>query len=165
MLECADGNICTKNDLCTSGTCMGTPVTCTPLDECHSAGTCDTATGVCTDPRKVDGSPCTNGSCQGGTCIQTGMPGTGGTGGAAGANTGGAGVAGSGASVGTAATGGGTSTGAVAGSSAQYNGAPFSRDAGGCKCQAVGRAGRRSDAIFGLGALFGAIGLRRRRTM
>ncbi len=57
----------------TSSLCVG--VTCTPLDACHDVGTCDSATGVCSNPVRADGSACSDGdactqsdSCQSGTC-------------------------------------------------------------------------------------------------
>jgi RHS repeat-associated protein len=73
---CDDGNACTQTDTCQSGTCTGSnPVTCTPLDQCHDIGTCNTSTGVCTNPLKADGASCNDGdgcmqtdTCQGGTC-------------------------------------------------------------------------------------------------
>ena len=49
---CNDGNACTTADTCQAGTCTGTPVTCTAQDQCHAAGTCDPATGVCSNPRE-----------------------------------------------------------------------------------------------------------------
>jgi alpha-tubulin suppressor-like RCC1 family protein len=50
---CDDGNGCTQTDVCQAGTCAGTPVTCTASDACHEAGTCDQATGQCTNPVKI----------------------------------------------------------------------------------------------------------------
>jgi hypothetical protein len=73
---CIDGNACTQTDSCLAGVCNGSnPVVCTASDQCHDAGTCDTGSGVCSDPPKADGSPCTDAnactqtdSCQAGTC-------------------------------------------------------------------------------------------------
>jgi MYXO-CTERM domain-containing protein len=73
---CDDGNACTRNDLCRSGVCRGyAPVQCTALDACHVAGTCDPATGECSNPPAEDGIPCDDGSactrsdsCQQGVC-------------------------------------------------------------------------------------------------
>src|SRR5438477_643754 len=52
-----------------------TPVICTALDQCHDVGTCDTATGACTNPSKPNGAPCSDGNactqtdtCQAGAC-------------------------------------------------------------------------------------------------
>ena len=57
---CDDGNACTMGDLCVQGTCQPGPAqTCTASDACHLAGTCDSATGACSNP--LDPSP----SCAG----------------------------------------------------------------------------------------------------
>jgi hypothetical protein len=52
------------------------PVICTAIDDCHDAGTCDVATGHCTNPLKPSGSPCDDGNactqvdrCQSGSCL------------------------------------------------------------------------------------------------
>ncbi|MFO0590957.1 MAG: proprotein convertase P-domain-containing protein [Polyangiaceae bacterium] len=73
---CNDGNACTQSDTCQAGACTGAnPVVCAALDQCHVAGTCDTGTGVCTNPNKANGASCSDGNactqtdtCQGGTC-------------------------------------------------------------------------------------------------
>jgi hypothetical protein len=73
---CDDGNACTRADTCQAGSCTGAdPVICTPNDQCHDAGTCDSTTGVCSNPLKAAGSACddanactTSDTCQGGTC-------------------------------------------------------------------------------------------------
>jgi hypothetical protein len=57
---CNDGNACTQTDTCAGGTCHGSdPVVCSALDTCHVAGTCDTGTGVCSNPTGNDGNTCT----------------------------------------------------------------------------------------------------------
>jgi cysteine-rich repeat protein len=74
--SCNDTNSCTQTDTCQAGTCTGgNPVTCTALDECHDVGVCDSATGVCSNPDKPNGTSCndTNSctqtdTCQAGTC-------------------------------------------------------------------------------------------------
>jgi hypothetical protein len=73
---CNDGNACTQDDRCQAGVCVsGTPVTCTALDQCHDAGTCDPSTGQCSNPPKTgtgcdDGNPCTQSdTCQDGECV------------------------------------------------------------------------------------------------
>jgi len=49
--SCTDGNACTLTDTCQAGTCAGgSPKTCTPLDACHVAGTCDSTSGICSNP-------------------------------------------------------------------------------------------------------------------
>ncbi len=81
---CNDGNACTQTDTCQSGICTGSnPVVCTALDQCHTAGTCNPSTGVCSNPTKADGADCgtscnglqwTPKTCQLGTCTTgTGM--------------------------------------------------------------------------------------------
>ncbi len=56
---CSDSSLCTRVDVCRSGVCEGTDkVMCRALDQCHTAGTCAPATGVCDDPVKPDGSGC-----------------------------------------------------------------------------------------------------------
>ena len=73
---CNDGNACTQTDTCQSGVCQGgDPVTCTPLDACHVAGTCDSGSGQCSEPSAPDGTTCSDGNacsqtdtCQTGVC-------------------------------------------------------------------------------------------------
>jgi len=59
---CDDGERCTTGDACQGGTCVATPVVCTALDDCHVAGTCDPATGVCSNPAQASGTPCSDGN-------------------------------------------------------------------------------------------------------
>ena len=74
--SCNDGNSCTQTDACSAGLCNGTnPIACAPLDQCHVAGTCDPATGACSNPNAADGTTCSDGdsctqtdTCQTGTC-------------------------------------------------------------------------------------------------
>ena len=73
---CNDGNACTRNDACQGGVCTGSnPVVCTPSDQCHVTGTCDPATGECSNLPAQDGTACNDGdvctmndSCQAGMC-------------------------------------------------------------------------------------------------
>jgi hypothetical protein len=73
---CSDGSACTVADTCQSGTCApGSPVVCSPIDQCHDAGTCAPATGTCSNPAKPNGSACNDGNlctqsdtCQSGAC-------------------------------------------------------------------------------------------------
>ncbi|MCU0658494.1 MAG: hypothetical protein MUF64_25515, partial [Polyangiaceae bacterium] len=73
---CNDGNGCTQSDTCQSGTCTGgSAVTCTALSQCHNVGTCNPATGACSNPTKANGTACNDGNgctqtdtCQSGTC-------------------------------------------------------------------------------------------------
>ena len=56
---CDDGNACTEADTCLAGVCTGTnPVECPPSDQCHEAGVCDPAIGLCSNPLKADGATC-----------------------------------------------------------------------------------------------------------
>ena len=70
---CSDGSLCTQSDSCQAGVCTGTnPVVCTAIDQCHNAGACAPATGVCsTSVPKGDGAACSdNNLCtQTDTCI------------------------------------------------------------------------------------------------
>jgi len=72
---CDDGLACTTDDICDDGVCSGDAVTCAPLDQCHDAGLCDTATGNCTNPASTAATECDDGlactrsdSCAAGTC-------------------------------------------------------------------------------------------------
>ncbi|MBN2574431.1 MAG: hypothetical protein JXP73_07685 [Deltaproteobacteria bacterium] len=74
--SCTDNSACTLGDTCQFGTCRsGTAVTCTASDQCHDAGVCNPATGVCSNPSKPNGTSCNDGNactqtdtCQGGAC-------------------------------------------------------------------------------------------------
>jgi len=76
---CDDNNANTVSDVCTGGVCAGVDhcigVTCTASDQCHTAGTCDHATGACSNPAKANGTPCDDNNantvsdvCTGGVC-------------------------------------------------------------------------------------------------
>jgi hypothetical protein len=73
---CNDGNGCTTVDVCQAGVCVGTtPVVCAAADQCHTAGTCNPSTGVCSNPAKQDGATCDDGdgctfgdACHAGVC-------------------------------------------------------------------------------------------------
>src|SRR5207253_1077321 len=76
---CNDTSACTQTDTCQGGACTGTnPVTCTAQDQCHVAGTCNPATGLCSNPAAPDGTACNDGdacthidACHGGICTGT----------------------------------------------------------------------------------------------
>jgi len=142
---CDDGDTCTQTDTCQSGTCTGSnSVTCTPQDDCHDVGTCDTTTGVCSNPAKADGTTCSSGTCQAGSCQPSGTGGAVGTGGTGGA-------------VGT----GGASTGGASGSAAGGSSSSSTSDDSGCGCRTTGSE-RSSNAAWLLLALGLAAALRRR---
>jgi hypothetical protein len=73
---CSDGNACTQGDTCQGGSCTsGAPVTCAAPDQCHTGGTCNPATGTCSNSVVANGTPCNDGNactladtCQAGTC-------------------------------------------------------------------------------------------------
>ena len=72
---CDDGDACTVGDACISMGCSGQPLTCVALDACHGAGSCEPATGLCTQPQLADGTSCDDGdactkedSCKDGVC-------------------------------------------------------------------------------------------------
>ena len=67
---CNDGDACTRSDSCQAGACTGgNPVICSASDQCHVAGTCDPASGVCSDPAAPDGTACTDiDTCSGDVC-------------------------------------------------------------------------------------------------
>lgn len=74
---CNDGDACTQADSCVAGTCTGAdPITCTASSQCHGAGTCDPASGACSNPPLASGAACDDASlstyadaCNGaGTC-------------------------------------------------------------------------------------------------
>jgi hypothetical protein len=75
---CDDGNLCTQTDTCAGGACAGAnPKVCAAQDECHLAGTCDPATGSCSNPSAPDGTSCSGGLlCLGGSCSVRNVTGT-----------------------------------------------------------------------------------------
>lgn len=52
---------------CVANKCVYAPLVCTAKDQCHDPGTCDMATGVCSDPAKPDDTACNDGNA----CTQT----------------------------------------------------------------------------------------------
>jgi len=74
--SCNDNNLCTQSDTCSNGTCVGSnPVVC-PAGACETPGTCNPATGYCSDPPRLpDGTNCEEGNrcsvgdqCHAGAC-------------------------------------------------------------------------------------------------
>src|SRR5207244_2637143 len=83
--SCNDGSACTGADTCQSGVCTGGAATvCQPSDQCHAAGTCSGATGLCSNPALPLGSTCDDGDpctfndqctasgCRGSPCLAAG---------------------------------------------------------------------------------------------
>src|SRR5439155_536728 len=77
--DCNDNDCCTSGETCQNGAC-GSPtstVTCTALDQCHVAGTCDPMSGVCSNPNKANGTACNdNNDCTSGEPWQNGACGS-----------------------------------------------------------------------------------------
>ena len=76
---CDDGDLCTYQDSCQIGVCVGTPVVCSASDQCHDAGVCDPSSGVCSNP-VLNGTVCNDNNlctlydtCYSGVCIGTEM--------------------------------------------------------------------------------------------
>ncbi len=73
---CDDSNACTSGTTCTDGVCTnGTSTYCPPVNNCHFEGVCDPSTGICSQPKKDDGTLCTdsnacsfNDQCLNGVC-------------------------------------------------------------------------------------------------
>jgi MYXO-CTERM domain-containing protein len=142
---CDDGDKCTAVDTCVAGTCTGAAaITCKPLDECHEAGTCAPATGVCSTPPKVDGTPCGAGVCTAGKCgpKPTGSGGGSTTGGGGGSTTG---------------AGGGAATTDEAKKPLELS------DTGGCGCRTAGEPGGDARWLVAIGAAAIVVARRRRR--
>lgn len=76
---CDDNNACTQADTCQAGLCVGTnPIVCPVPDQCHVIGSCDPATGQCSNPPKPDETSCNDSNactqtdaCQAGLCVGT----------------------------------------------------------------------------------------------
>jgi cysteine-rich repeat protein len=81
---CDDNSKCTQTDICLAGKCAGSnQVKCSALGQCYDAGTCDSSTGLCSNPTKADatscddsnactaGEACVAGVCQDGTTISS----------------------------------------------------------------------------------------------
>jgi MYXO-CTERM domain-containing protein len=69
---CDDGDLCSQSDSCQAGVCTGSNlIACTASDQCHDVGTCEPASGICSNPAKTDGTSCDDGDLcsQVDTCI------------------------------------------------------------------------------------------------
>jgi hypothetical protein len=72
--SCDDGNACTQTDLCQSGSCVGgNPVVGAAEDQCHTVGTCDTSSGLCSNPQAANGAGCDAGACSSSDSCQSGV--------------------------------------------------------------------------------------------
>jgi MYXO-CTERM domain-containing protein len=134
---CSDGDSCTDSDTCQGGVCTGgTPVVCKAKDACHDVGTCKSSTGVCSDPNKPDGTPCSGGKCTAGKC----GPDTSSSSSSSSSSSGGAGGAGGGtassSSGGASTSSGGGAGGGEPSGSGGAGGSPGKSE--GCGCRTVG---------------------------
>ncbi len=76
---CNDANACTTGEACQAGVCSGGNLkVCTASDQCHVAGTCAPATGLCSNPAAANGTTCSDGKtcttadgCTNGVCSGT----------------------------------------------------------------------------------------------
>lgn len=144
--ECADGNLCTINDSCQGGECVGDVVDCPASNECTSDSTCDVASGLCSLLLVEDGTECGNGGeCETGQCVNEDEPvGSGGSAGNGG--TGGSGVDG------TTSTGGSGTTGDAGAAGETGDGGTSSTSSG----TSAGTAGAGGNGVTGGGA--GSVG-------
>jgi M6 family metalloprotease-like protein len=72
--SCTSDYLCKVNTVCSKGQCVGDDVLCQAPDECHAAGSCNPMNGKCSGQIPVsDGTRCTGGECQGGTCVVAGL--------------------------------------------------------------------------------------------
>lgn len=72
-LTCSDDDPCTVGDACSEGECQGTPIQCTPGPCMRSSG-CDGVTGECVFSPEPDGTPCDEGACKAGACVEGQKP-------------------------------------------------------------------------------------------
>jgi hypothetical protein len=71
---CDDHSLCTVNDTCQNGSCVGTALPCGDNDPCNGTETCDPETGIChagTPPDCDDHDLCTDDSCGPQGCVHT----------------------------------------------------------------------------------------------
>ncbi len=83
--SCDDGNACTTADVCASGACGGTSVSCVALDDACNTGVCDPSSGGCVAVPAFEGADCDDGDactsgdvCASGACAGTPISGCGG---------------------------------------------------------------------------------------
>ncbi len=80
--RCEDGDLCTIEDRCLAGACVGGPaIDCPAPGPCERAGRCDPAVGACVLVPRADGEACDDGDlctegdvCRGGTCAGAAPP-------------------------------------------------------------------------------------------
>lgn len=159
-VACDDGDMCTTSDACSGGSCGGTPVDCSSLDDVCVVGVCQPGTGTCAAEDETDGAACDDGDtctvgddCESGACTSgvdmcvdgalppvpdagsatdAAMPGDDDAGAGAGGTSGSAGSGGASGDAGPGGGTGGSGSGATGGGAADDGGsADGSSDAGG----------------------------------
>jgi MYXO-CTERM domain-containing protein len=77
-MTCDDGDLCTQDDVCHAGQCVGQPKACRS-NAADCTGVCNPANGSCEENNLPDGTVCSNGNlcdgtdtCQSGACTLTG---------------------------------------------------------------------------------------------
>ena len=60
--DCDDGNVCTENGVCQSGTCEATALDCSAITDTCNQGVCDPSSGTCVAEAKANGDSCDDGS-------------------------------------------------------------------------------------------------------
>jgi hypothetical protein len=169
--ECNDDSVCTVNDVCQDGECVGESIVCAALDDCHAPGECDPETGLCDDPRVPAGTECESGTgtCDNrGICVANPTAGAGGAGPEGGATgEGGAPPGVEGGAGGSSPSAGGPSTvGGDAGDGGDEEperGETFVREPGGCACAVPRRGEPDGPLLMFLASALGLALLRRRR--
>ncbi len=79
---CDDADLCTTSDVCAGGTCVGTAVDCSGLNDSCNVGVCQPGTGSCQSEPTNEGGSCNDGNtcttndiCTSGTCAGDLAPG------------------------------------------------------------------------------------------
>lgn len=156
---------CFGEHICVAGTCPGAkPVVCAATDDCHEVGACDSTTGACSDPAKPDGTSCSTGTCQSGTCTAPSMDaGTDADAGDPDASAAGGGQAtsSSSSSSGSGNGGGGSGNGGGGGGGEDPNNDDLVR--GNCNCLVAGNTSGPTAPLAAMVTLMLAVASRRRR--
>jgi hypothetical protein len=71
--SCSDDNACNGAETCDGAeSCKaGTPIVCAAQDQCHTAGSCNATTGICSNPAAANGLACNDGNA----CTRRYLPG------------------------------------------------------------------------------------------
>lgn len=73
---CDDGSLCTSDDVCVAGACVGEALDCADVGDACNPGSCNPETGLCQTTIAEDGAPCdgddlcaVESACLGGRCV------------------------------------------------------------------------------------------------